>query len=331
MIVRFAVCLAVCLSGAVFSASAASDLVCLPSAPSAQAGSSVTLTAWYDAAGSAAPKFKWSVTEGRVRSDKGVTLWDLGTAHPGTAYADVEAIVNGAKAASCSVELHIEGKQPDRTRSTPDAPIPLPAPPPPTAGPVVATSRAFLPAGQVEPEGFGLYSYILIGAPPAPADRDRYAAIFEATLRLMRPVDQLARALKTSQLNATWLPVKSLPDSDPDAKWLVDNYDYAQGAVDLVRAGIRGNPTGIYIVSARTPLSRATPAPPFLVQDLSHVPAALASTWVALFINQAAQEHFWNTNTMDGMVAKMRLAIALTAEGVPAIKTAMATWISISK
>jgi hypothetical protein len=196
---------------------------------------------------------------------------------------------------------------------------------------VAISGRAFLSPGQTEPDGFGLYSYILFSAPPAAADRDRYAAIFEAALRLMRPVDDLARALKPSQLNATWLPVKNGPLSDPDAKWLVDNYDYTVGAVNLVRAGVRRNTAGIYIVSVRTPLSRGNAAPPLLVQDLSHVPGTLASTWVTLFINQAAQEHFWDANTMDGLVAKMRLAIALTAEGVPEIKSAMATWISISK
>jgi hypothetical protein len=101
--------------------------------------------------------------------------------------------------------------------------------------------------------------------------------------------------------------------------------------VNLVRTGVRGNTAAIYIVSVREPLSRGNPAPPFLVQDLSHVPATLASTWVTLFMNQAAQEHFWSPNTIDELVAKMRLAIALTAEGVPEIKTAMATWIRISR
>ncbi len=338
MILRLAATLAI----TAFGAAAQNGMVCLPSAPAAQTGSSITLKAWYAAQEGATATFKWSATEGKVRLSKGATIWDLHGARPGTAYADADAIVNGAKAASCTVELRVEGEQAPPSREVPQTSTSTPAPPPPpppapAPGPAPApperiaiTGRALLVPDQKEPDGFGLYSYILIGAPPAAADRDRYTAVFEAALRLLRPVNELAHYLKISQLNATWIPVKSLPANDPDPKWLVDNYDYSEGAANLVRAGIR-NTAGIYIISVRAPLSHATPMRPFLVQDLSHIPAPLASTWVTLFINQAAQEHFWTPNTIDEMVAKMRLVIALSAEGVPAIKTAVATWINISK
>ncbi len=338
MIFRLAVSAAIIA----FGAAAQNGMVCLPSTPAAQTGSSVRLKAWYAGPHGATATFQWSATEGKVRFSKGATIWDLHGARPGAAYADADAIVNGAKAASCTVELRIEGEQPPPSREVPgtSAPAPPPAPPPPPPAPGAApapgqhtaiSGRAFLAPDQKEPEGFGLYSYILIGAPPAAADRDRYTAVFEAALRLLRPVNELAHYLKTSQLNATWIPVKALPANDPDAKWVVDNYDYSEGAANLVRAGMRNTAGAIYIISVPAPLSHATPMRPFLVQDLSHVPAALASTWVTLFINQAAQEHFWTPNTVDEMVAKMRLAIALSAEGVPAIKTAVATWINISK
>jgi hypothetical protein len=325
MIVR----LTMCFAAAVFGATAQGDIICLPSAPSAQTGSSVKLSVLYAAARGAKAEFKWSATAGAIRTEKGATIWDLKNAHPGTAYADVDAMVNGAKAASCSVKLLVEGEFPKPVRDAP--PVAAATPLPPSGGGVVMSGRGYLAPGQTEPDGYGLYSYILFGAPPAPADRDRYVAILDAAQRLLRPVDDLARSLKPSQLNATWLPVKMLPRSDPDTKWLVDNYDYTAASVSLARARIRGNAAGIYIVSVRTPLGRGNPSPPFLVQDLSHVPAALASTWVTLFMNQAAQERFWNSNTVDQLLAKMRLAISLTADAVPEIKTAVATLISISK
>jgi hypothetical protein len=330
MILRLAVPLAITAFGA---AAAQNGMVCLPSAPAAQAGSSITLKAEYMTQDGAAVTFKWSATQGQIRLSKGATIWDLRGARPGTAYADADAIINGTKAASCTVELRIEGEQaPSREvpQTSAKAPAPLPPPPPPPA-PVVAlapapaeriaiTGRALLAPDQKEPGGFGLYSYILIGAPPAAADRDRYTAVFEAALRLLRPVEELTHYLKASQLNATWIPVKKLPANDPDPKWVVDNYDYSEGAANLVRAGIRNTPGGIYIISVRAPLGHATPARPFLVQDLTHVPAPLASTWVTLFINQAAQEHFWTPNAMDELVARMRLAIALSAEGFPPLR-----------
>jgi hypothetical protein len=334
--------LAMCFTGVVLGVAAQDQILCLPSSPSAQAGSSVTLSVLYRPPDGAKAVFKWSVSTGAIRDEKGVTVWDLKQARPGLANADVDAAVNGVKAASCSVELRVEGETPE-SRTTPSPAPPPPPPParpaapptaaarPPNGGGVALSGRGFLAPRQVEPDGYGLYSYVLVSAPPAPADRDRYVAIFDAVERLLRPVSDLAQSFKPAQLNATWLPVKSLPSSDADGRWLVDNYDYTAATVDLARANIHGDTPGIYIVSMRTPLSRGNAAPPFLVQNLSHVPATLASTWVTLFINQAAQERFWNTNTMDQLLAKMRLAISLTAEGVPEVKSAVATLISVSK
>jgi hypothetical protein len=299
----------------IVAAAAQAEMVCLPSSPSALVGSSVTVSAWYQSPDGAKPEFKWSVTGGAVHSESGVTTWDLRSADTGTVYADVDAMVNGAKAATCEIQLVVEGKVP-KYRGVGPA--------------IVMSGRGFLAPGKTEPDGFGLYSYILFGSRPASADRDRYIAILDAALRLLKPTNDLAASIKPFQLNATWLPVTSLPASDPDAKWLVDNYDYTKAAVDLSSFGVR-DPNAIYIFSVKAPLSKGAPKPPFLKQDLSHVPTELASTWVTLFINQAAQERYWDSNTLAGIAAKMRLAIALTAQGVPNIETAMGTWLSISK
>jgi hypothetical protein len=309
--IRLAVSLAIVVGAA------QAEMVCLPSVPSAQVGSSVTLNAWYGGAKGVKPEFKWSVTTGAIHSENGVTTWDLKGADPGATYADVDAMVNGAKAATCEIQLVVEVEGEEPKHRGPGATIQM-------------SGRGFLTASQSEPDGFGLYSYILFGSRPAAADRDRYIAILDAALRLLKPTNDLVTRIKAFQLNSTWLPVTSLPASDPDSKWLVENYDYTSAAVFLARAGIK-NPDAIYILSVRSPLSKAASTPPFLKQDLSHVPADLASTWVTLFINQAAQERFWDSNTFAGVVAKMRLAIALTAQGVPNVETAMGTWLSISK
>lgn len=302
------------VSLAIVASTAHAEMVCLPSAPSARVGSLITLSAWYRSPDGAKPEFKWTVTSGSLHSGNGVTTWDLKGVESGLAYADVDAMVNGAKAATCEIQLVVEGAV--QAHRGPGA--------------ILMSGRGFVIPSQAEPDGFGLYSYILFASRPAPADRDRYVAILDAALRLLKPTNDLVTRVKAFQLNSTWLPVKSLPASDPDAKWLVDNYDYSAAAVFLARAGIR-DPDAIYILSVRSPLSNGAPKPPFLKQNLSHVPADLASTWVNLFINQAAQERFWDSNTFAGVVAKMRLAISLTAQGVPNIETAVGTWLSISK
>jgi hypothetical protein len=296
-------------------------VACNPSSPAAVAGSSVGLNVWFQAPRGTSIRYQWKADAGSVvKARNGSAVWNLKRVSPGEHSTDVDVIVNGKKAASCSIYVLVTREDPALTRGVPDR-----------QGGSELTGRAFLIEGKRELPDFALYSYLLFSAPPSTSDVSRYQAVAEAILRLMRPLDDLARTLKPSQLNTTFIPVIKAPTGDPNAKWLLDNYDYTAATILLQRAGIGPGSTGPYIVSVRAPLSEQRATAPFLVQDLSHVPAQLASSWVMLFLNQAAQERFWDQNTTANMVLRLRLALAVIAEGVPEVQKSIATWVSFAK
>jgi len=57
-------------------------------------------------------------------------------------------------------------------------------------------------------------------------------------------------------------------------------------------------------------------------------PPDLISWWVRAFMDQAAQEHSWNTLTMQSLVLKLRTTIAIVAVGLPDVGKSVGQWIS---
>jgi hypothetical protein len=62
-------------------------------------------------------------------------------------------------------------------------------------------------------------------------------------------------------------------------------------------------------------------------QDLSSVPLDLVTPWYEAFLNQAAQERFWEAKSGEMFVLKMRTFIGVLARGLPDVKSSMASWI----
>ena len=113
------------------------------------------------------------------------------------------------------------------------------------------------------------------------------------------------------------------------AQWLLDNYDYAHARF-LLHA-LPGDLTrGPYLVSSLQPLDKSTTGP-YLVQNLSSVPPHLVSLWTFEFLNQAAQEHFWEPSTGRMLVLRLRTAIGIMAEGAPDVRKSLNEWITLAK
>ncbi len=54
----------------------------------------------------------------------------------------------------------------------------------------------------------------------------------------------------------------------------------------------------------------------------------LAAWWIREFLNQAAQERFWEPKTADVLVLELRTTIAALASALPDVQKALDTWIS---
>ena len=73
---------------------------------------------------------------------------------------------------------------------------------------------------------------------------------------------------------------------------------------------------------------RAAAEGPRLFQDLSRVPPHLVSAWVLEFLNQAAQERFWEERSGRALALRMRLTVGILGTGVPEVRKAMDDWVA---
>jgi len=131
--------------------------------------------------------------------------------------------------------------------------------------------------------------------------------------------------MATCMLNVTYLPLTERPGSKPDAEWLLEHYDFARARALL--NVIPGNHTlGPYIISYYKPLSGVKRlSSQYLYQDLSTVPPQIVVLWVNEFLKQAAQENFWDEDTVMTCVLSMRKVIEQAAASVPDVSKSLKT------
>lgn len=292
---------------------------CSPEKPVAEIGSLLKLRVFVAAGQEQSRRYSWQVSAGTIQGSGSEVLWNLSGVPSGYNQASVN-VTNAtnpeAKSAECSVQ--VIATEPERGMH------PM----------LRETTRTFLPKGQKEEAGYGLYSYLLLGSPPTDASRVRYLSAMEAYLNLMLPLDDLEETVAHNKLNITYLPVKAPVPPHPTPQWLLDNYDFVRARVllDLLSGPHREGP---YIVSTLTPLSGVDAlATHYLYQDLSTVPTDpkdLVSWWIREFQNQAAQERFWDPQTMDTLALRIRTTISVLATGLPEVQKQVATWIAWAK
>jgi hypothetical protein len=191
------------------------------------------------------------------------------------------------------------------------------------------TGRMLLPAKQLEAEGYGLYSYLLFGAPPEDDDRERYLQAIAVYLRLIPHLAALEKedyGFKPRELNVIYLPIlEALPPENQDVtpEWVLAHYDYTRVRA-LMRALPGSNRAGPYLLSTLRPLGQTTVTPEqYLFQDLSAVPPRLVSLWVGEFLNQATQQNFWEEKTAAMLSLRMRTTIAQLARALPEVQEAL--------
>jgi hypothetical protein len=54
----------------------------------------------------------------------------------------------------------------------------------------------------------------------------------------------------------------------------------------------------------------------------------IISWWVREFLNQAAQERYWEPRTAELFALKIRTTIGVLAEGLPDVQKALTDWVS---
>lgn len=207
--------------------------------------------------------------------------------------------------------------------SPPPAPVALAAPPPPepvmaprprlaSAAPPAAVFQPaweLLPAGTPEPQGYGLYSYVLIREKPQTADEiDTALHVIE---RLLHTTDAVAVALAQndrSELNVFFFPSTGARAAGrtPNelAKWILANYDHVRAKRILNRLG--ETRSGPYLVTSARPLGGARTNAQVLVQVLTRPKRTYLRDWVDFFVQKASAPAAWDEVSLRQVLFETR-------------------------
>jgi hypothetical protein len=287
------------------------DVACSPEKPLVSIGDTIALTAWANSRGGRTFKYDWAATGGKLTSLGDQAQWRLDDVHPGTYRATV-TVRDATGSADCSVLVIVRPQ--------------LREPPGRESG------WAFLLRNEVEEKDYGLYSYVLFGSTPSSQTRDRYLEVIDAYLQAMPAIRSLEKVrIPRRELNIVYLPLDT--DRTPaeagsvSAGLLLESYDYARARALLrVLPGARRN--GPYLVSALGPLdAKRGSGDHYLIQDLSSVPPHLAGLWMKEFLNQTAQERFWQEQTTERLAVKLRTTVSIVARGLPEVMKGLDTLI----
>jgi len=270
----------------------------------------VILRAWAQSPSGRALGYTWAATGGRIEGRGAEARWSLAELRTGTFAATVKAGDGESTSSECrmlvTVRRDVQGRGSSRE-----------------------TGGAFLAAGRSEAAGYGLYSYLLLGAPPSESSRERCLKAIEAYLALVPDVMSLEEYVPRRELNIFYLPVRGAPPPPVTAQAVLESYDYAR-ARSVLRALPGPHRDGPYIVAALRPMSGATAGAPgsYLFQDLSSVPPHLAASWVKEFLNQAAQERFWEPKKGAQFAQRLRATVGVMGAGLPEVKKSLDSWIA---
>jgi len=289
-----------------FCATAGAALFCSPSTTLAALDETVHVKT-FDTEEIKGAQYQWTATGGKVTSKGPEADWTLSDVQPFTKYSLTVVKKYGAASSNCLVQVATAGGSRDLRE----------------------TARTLLARGGQEEAGFGLYSYLLLGSSPDNSNRERYLAVIREYLRLSPPLSEMRKLLDPKQLNANYLPTMTQPREGVvvTAEWLLANYDFARARA-ILKAVPGSHFRGPYIISVLKPVDpRATASLPILFQDLSNVPLDLVRPWYEVFLNQAAQEHFWEAKPGELFTLKLRTMIGVLAQGLPDVKSSMASWI----
>jgi hypothetical protein len=254
-------------------------------------------------------QYRWGAAAGRLEPKGSEALWSFDGVDTG-AYSSEVSIILGKQVNRCSIRVVVVDKA--------------------QRGSGRETGRTFLLKGTSEQSGYGLYSYLLFGLTPDASSRGRYLEAINTYLTIINSLDELTDYVPTSKLNVTYLPIKVAPPPSPTATWILDNYDFARARAILDK--LPGDyHAGLFLVSGLRPLTDAqTTSDHYLFQDLTTVPSnppELIAWWVREFLNQAAQERFWNPRNAELLELRLRTTISVMAAGLPEVQKQLSNWI----
>jgi hypothetical protein len=190
-----------------------------------------------------------------------------------------------------------------------------------------ARSRHLWIREEDEPRGYAAVGYLLLPAPPAAADRERFLRVLEAWLRQLPDVADLELYVERNQLTLYLLPVREMPTlklqtgSDDPRVWreaarlVLAHYDHARAQALMARMGFAAGGAGPFLLT-RPSVPGGRPVT-LMVEDLSTVDPGIAEVWMRWSLQLGSQPRELTGEAMQRAALTLRNVIAHLARGLP--------------
>jgi hypothetical protein len=303
--IRAAECLALLLFVPCVARPDALVVACSSATPIASLGQTVEVKAFVAAPGNVV--FHWTADAGHIVANGEKATWELPQDKPQLYKATVRVEGIGSEPGVCEVSVYAL-RNPDLRG--------------------IQTRRLYLPRDVQEQPGYARYSYLLLGARPEEATRERYLKALSSYSNLLE-LEKMRDLFPANELNVTFLPlnITSMQKVQNDPIWLLENYDFERARF-LLRALPGTNTEGPYIVSYSRPLTTVAKLNgEYLFQDLSSAPPSLVELWVREYENQSAQEQFWKVRSGPMLALHVRTVIGILAGSDTTVRNSIASWI----
>ncbi|PCH98001.1 MAG: hypothetical protein COB85_02330 [Bacteroidetes bacterium] len=189
--------------------------------------------------------------------------------------------------------------------------------------------RDFLIGNSKEVEGYGLYSYFLLGSKPDDNNRERYLAIIGEFLNITEAKILEEEYDRSRQdINITYFPLIKKPIKNVSAEWILDHYDFTRARILLNNLSSE-RLNGVYIISTVKVLSKnPIGSDSYLFQNLTTVHHSLVKLWVEEFLKQSSKPNFWEKEDGNAFIMNMRNHIAISAEALNIVKVELDKWLA---
>lgn len=292
-------------------------LTCTPDQASVFPGETTTIKVLVNPGVKEPLTYRWSATAGQIEGRGPEAKWSFAGVRPGLYEATVRVRDQKGKEREYPVRVAVNERPGERGRRT---------------------GWHLLVKGKQEEQGYGLYSYVLFGSIPEGEGLKRFVETIKAYLSLMPAIVGLEEYSPRKELNISYLPVREEnPEAADDPKekltpeWVFKNYDLARASTILAK--LEGNyRDGPYILAFLSPPLKSTTTPrPYLTMDLSKVPPNLIRAWMKEFLNQAAQERYWEERRVPKFVLNLRTGIEVASNVYPDVEKAVKKWVTLTQ
>ena len=284
------------------NAQAPPPLVCSPEKPTVLTDETIPLKARILEASS---KFAWSASAGRIIGGGPLVLWDFSGVPVGEYRAKVVATSANGIESQCSLRVSVE--------------------PAITIKGEVAARRSLLVRGVAEPNGYGLYSYLLL---KDDASQGRNLAALSAFWQKIIALAELDKKRTPARIHLSFVPVQTRISGEAQPGQVLKVYDYDRALRLLEHLDGVGR-EGPFIIASSSPLPQHRGGP-LLKYDLSAVPAKNVRLWVSEFLDQSGQEDFAQTNSVAMFELRMRTTVGVLSEALPKGLVGLTTILSLS-